>query len=434
VALVGSAFRALRRRNYRLWVSGTVISNTGTWIQRTAQDWLVLTELTHHSGLAVGVTTGLQFAPLLLFSAHAGVIADRLPKRVVLMWTQTVMGLSALTLGLLVVTGAVRLWEVFACATVLGLAAAFDNPSRQAFVSEVVPRADVPSAVGLNSASMNVAKLVGPGTAGVLIAQVGTGPAFLINAGSFAAVLTGLVRMRPADMYAGDRLPRGRGQVRESLRYLRGRPDLLLVFLIAGLVGTFGLNFQITNALMASGAFHKGPQEYGLLGSVMAVGSLSAALLAGRRERPRLRLLVLACVAFGVCMTVASLVPTYPLYAAMLVPVGLCSITVMNSCNTAVQMSTPDVMRGRVLALYVIVFQGTTPIGAPIVGWLGTRFGARWSVLTGGIAALVAAAVVATALARRPRIAADFSAALRAQAERTAAESRLAADSAPPAP
>ncbi|WP_041989571.1 MULTISPECIES: MFS transporter [unclassified Streptomyces] len=412
-----SAFRALRTRNYRLWVSGTVLSNTGTWMQRTAQDWLVLTVLTHHSGLAAGITTGLQFAPLLLLSAHAGVLADRFPKRRVLMCTQTVMGLSALTLGLLVVTGAVELWEVFVCAFGLGLAAAFDNPARQAFASEVVARQDVTSAIGMNSASMNIARLIGPGVAGVLIADFGTGPAFLINAGSFVAVLTALIRMRPAEMFLGERLPRGRGQVREGVRYLRSRPDLLLIFFIAGMVGTFGLNFQITNALMATGAFHRGAREYGLLGSVMAIGSLSAALLAGRRERPRLRLLIFAGLAFGTCMTAGALMPSYPLYAVMLVPIGLCSITLMNSCNTAVQMSTPRHMRGRVIALYVIVFQGTTPLGAPIVGWLGSTFGARWSVLVGGFAALLAIGVAMAVLARRPAIGARFAAALREESD-----------------
>jgi MFS family permease len=205
---MSSSFRALRTRNYRLWVSGTVVSNTGTWIQRTAQDWLVLTELTKHSGLAVGVTTGLQFAPLLLLSAHAGVLADRFPKRRILMFTQTLMGLSALLLGVLVITHVVTLWEVFACATLLGLGSAFDNPARQAFASEVVARKDVTSAVSLNSASMNIARLIGPAIAGILIADFGTGPSFLINAGSFVAVLISLTRMRSSELFNSRRVPR----------------------------------------------------------------------------------------------------------------------------------------------------------------------------------------------------------------------------------
>ncbi|HEX3647784.1 MAG TPA: MFS transporter, partial [Pseudonocardiaceae bacterium] len=238
---MGASFRALKSRNYRLWVSGTVVSNTGTWVQRTSQDWLVLTVLTHHSGLATGITTGLQFAPLMLFSPHAGVIADRFPKRRLLFFTQSLMGLSALLCGLLVVTGVVRLWEVFACALLLGCGTALDNPTRQSFVSEVVPRSDVASAISMNSASINAARLIGPGVAGVIIAAWGTGPGFLINAASFVAVLIALARMRPRDMFRSDRLPRGKGQIREGLQFVRQRPDLLLIFVMVGLVGTFAM-------------------------------------------------------------------------------------------------------------------------------------------------------------------------------------------------
>ncbi len=416
---MSSPFRALRSRNYRLWVSGTVVSNTGTWMQRTAQDWLVLTELTHHSGLAVGITTGLQFAPLLVLSAHAGLWADRLPKRVVLMCTQTLMGLSALALGLLVVTHSVQLWHVYLCAFVLGLGTAFDNPSRQAFVSEVVAPADVPSAVSLNSASLNVARLIGPGVAGILIADFGTGPSFLINAGSFVAVLIALARMRTADMFISRRVPAGPRQIAEGLRYVRGRPDLLLVLFMSGIVSTFGLNFQLTNALMASGPFHRGPKEYGLLGSVMAIGALSAAIIGARRERPRLVLVVVAALSFGTCVVVAAVMPTYVLYAVVLIPIGLSTVTFLNSCNTAVQLSTEPSLRGRVLALYVIVQQGTTPIGAPIVGWIGGVWGARWSVFVGGAAALVAAAVGIAVLVRAPSVRRGFEAALADVSSRT---------------
>jgi MFS family permease len=424
---VKPTFRALRSRNYRLWVSGTVVSNTGTWMQRTAQDWLVLTVLTNHSGFATGVATGLQFAPLLLFSAHAGVLADRLPKRRVLMFTQSLMGLSALILGLLVVTHQVRLWHVFVCALLLGIGSALDNPCRQAFVSEVVPRADVTSAVSLNSASMNIARLIGPGFAGVIIEAAGTGPGFLLNAASFAAVLIALVRMRPGEMYASQPLPRGRGQVRAGLRYVRERPDLILVFFSTGLVSMFALNFQVTNALMASGAFHRGAREYGLLGSAMAIGCLTAALINARRERPRLRLVVGSGLALGTGMTVSALMPGYALYALLLVPVGLSMITFLNSCNTSVQLSTDPQLRGRVIALYVTIQQGTTPFGAPIVGWLGSAFGARWSVLTGGFAALLAGGVGAVLLATRPGISRRFDAAVAGPATTVVEEAEVGA-------
>lgn len=410
---MSSSLRALKTRNYRLWVSGTVVSNTGTWVQRTSQDWLVLTELTHHSGLATGITTGLQFAPLMLFSAHAGVIADRLPKRKVLMCTQSLMGISALLLGILVVTHSVHLWQVFACAFLLGCGSALDNPSRQAFVSEVVRRADVPSAVSLNSASMNIARLIGPGVAGVIIAEWGTGPGFLINAASFVAVLISLSRMRQSEMFSSDRLPRKRGQVREGIRYVRQRPDLILIFAITALVCTFAYNWQITNALMASGAFHRGPREYGLLGSAMAVGCLTAALLNARRERPRIMLVIWSVLGLGVTMTLGALVPSYLEYAIALVPIGLCSITYLNSANTSVQLTTESRFRGRVLALYVALQQGTTPIGAPIVGWLGSEFGARWSVLVGGLSALVAAGFGVVILRSRPSISQVYASAMR---------------------
>jgi MFS family permease len=408
---MSSPFRALRSRNYRLWISGTVVSNTGTWMQRTAQDWLVLTELTRHSGVAVGITTGLQFAPLLLLSAHAGMWADRLPKRKVLMCTQSVMGLSALALGLLVVTHTVELWHVYVCALLLGLGTAFDNPSRQAFVSEVVAPPDVSSAVSLNSASFNVARLIGPGVAGVLIADYGTGPSFLINAASFVAVLIALARMRAGEMYISARTQAGPRQILDGLRYVRGRPDLMLILFTSGIVSTFGLNFQLTNALMASGPFHRGPKEYGLLGSVMAIGALSAAIIGARRERPRLTLVVAAAASFGTFVVVAALMPDYYLYALLLIPVGLSTVTFLNSCNTAVQLTAEPSLRGRVLALYVMVQQGTTPLGAPVVGWIGGEFGARWAVLVGGMAALIAASISAIVLVRRPDIRTRFAAA-----------------------
>jgi MFS family permease len=424
---MSSTFRALKNRNYRLWVSGTVVSNTGTWIQRTAQDWLVLTELTKHSGLAVGVTTGLQFAPLLLLSAHAGVLADRLPKRHILAITQTVMGLSALALGLLTITHVVQLWQVFACALVLGIGSAFDSPARQALASEVVPRKDVTSAVSLNSASMNVARLIGPGVAGILIADFGTGPAFLINAASFAAVLVSLIRMRASDMFAVSRAPRGKGQVREGLRYAKSRPDLMLIFFMAGFASIFAYNFQITNALMASGPYHRGPREYGLLGSTMAIGCLCAAFLAARREKPRLKLLLGSAGAVGLLMSIASQMPDYQLYALMLIPIGLFSITFINSASTTMQLSTPPEMRGRILALWVVVFQGSTPIGAPIVGWIGGEFGARWSVLVGGLATLLAAAIGAVFLRTHPHVGETFSREITAQADASAAQLTLSA-------
>ena len=397
-------FRALSVYNYRLWVTGALVSNIGTWMQRVAQDWLVLTVLTNHSGTAVGITTGLQFLPILFLGPYAGLLGDRLSKRKVLLFTQSAMGLCALLLGLLVVTNTVQLWEVYLLALLLGVASSIDAPSRQAFVSEVVEQKDVPNAVALNSASFNLARLAGPGVAGLLIAWMGTGPAFLLNAASFAAVLVSLLRMRPEELHPTAKAARGKGQIREGLRYIRQRPDLMMIMVLVSLVATFGMNFQITNALMASAVFGKGAGEYGLLGSVMAVGTLAAALLAARRKGTRMLYVVGGVLAFGVFTAVAALMPSYLLYAVALVPVGLASLTFMNACNTSIQLSTDPVMRGRVLAVYMVVLQGGTPIGAPLIGWVATVFGARWSLGIGAVIALLAGIGALILLNRRNNV------------------------------
>ena len=388
---MSSMFRALKMFNYRLWVTGALVSNIGTWMQRVAQDWLVLTVLTNNSGTAVGITTGLQFLPIVFLGPFAGLLGDRVNKRKLLLITQTAMGLCALLLGILVVTGTVQLWHVYALALLLGVASAFDAPSRQAFVSEVVSKEDVPNAVALNSASFNLARLAGPGVAGLLIAAVGTGPAFLINAASFAAVIISLWRMRTDELFAFVRVPRAKGQIREGLVYIRQRPDLLMIMVLVFIVSTFGMNFQITNALMATTVFKVGPGEYGLLGSVMAIGTLAAALMAARRKNMRMLYIVGGALGFGITVGVAAVMPNYAWYAVALVPVGIASITFMNACNTTVQLNTDASMRGRVLAVYMVVLQGGTPIGSPLVGWIATEFGARWSLGLGAVVAFVAA-------------------------------------------
>ncbi|WP_434617355.1 MFS transporter [Arthrobacter sp. A5] len=394
-------FRALKVYNYRLWVGGALVSNIGTWMQRVAQDWLVLTILTNNSGTAVGITTGLQFLPIIFIGPYAGLLGDRVSKRRILLCTQTAMAICALTLGLLVVTNTVQLWQVFTLALLLGVASAIDAPSRQAFVSEVVEQRDVPNAVALNSASFNLARLAGPGVAGLLIAWFGTGTAFLLNAASFIAVLISLLRMRTEELHPSERAPRGKGQIREGLGYIRQRPDLMMIMVLVGVVGTFGMNFQITNALMATSVFHLGPGEYGLLGSVMALGTLAAALLAARRQGTRMRYVIGGVLAFALFAGIAALMPSYWLYAVALIPVGLASLTFMNACNTSIQLSTDSVMRGRVLAVYMVVLQGGTPIGAPLIGWIGTVFGARWSVGIGAVVAVVAGAWALILLNRR---------------------------------
>ncbi|MBP2412142.1 MFS family permease [Arthrobacter stackebrandtii] len=401
---MNSMFRALKVFNYRLWVTGALVSNIGTWMQRVAQDWLVLTVLTNNSGTAAGIVTGLQFLPIVFLGPYAGLLGDRVNKRRLLLLTQTAMGFCALVLGVLVVTGAVELWHVYVLAFLLGVASAFDAPSRQAFVSEVVEKEDVPNAVALNSASFNLARLAGPGVAGIVIALVGTGPAFLINAASFGAVILSLLRMRTSELVPAVHVPRAKGQIREGLVYIRQRPDLLMIMVLVFVVGTFGMNFQITNALMATTVFHLGPGEYGLLGSVMAVGTLAAALLAARRRTMRMLYVVGGALAFGVTVAVAAFMPTFGWYALALVPVGLASLTFMNACNTTVQLTTDAAMRGRVLAVYMVVLQGGTPIGAPLVGWIATEFGARWSLGMGAVAAMAAGMLALLLMNRRNNV------------------------------
>ncbi|GAA4967735.1 MFS transporter [Kineococcus glutinatus] len=396
---MSATFRSLRHRPYRLWASGAVVSNVGTWMQRVAQDWLVLTQLTDESGTAVGITTGLQFGPILLLAPVTGAVADRWPKKRVLLVTQSAMALLGLGLGLLVVTGAAQLWHVYVFAVLLGCATAFDGPARQTFVHELVPREDLSNAVGLNSASFNSARLVGPGLAGLLIGWVGTGPLFLINALSFAGPILALWRIRP--LARAPRPARGRGGMGEALRHLRHRPDVVAILAVVAVVGTVGMNFQLTTALMARVEFDRGPGEYGLLGSIIAIGSLSGALLAARRERPRMRLVFGAAAAFGVVTTVAALMPSYALFAVLLVPVGLCSLTLMTSANATIQLSTDPAIRSRVMALYMGLFQGGTVVGGPLVGWMGSAFGPRWSLLVGSLPAVAVAVAAALFLLRR---------------------------------
>ncbi|SFQ31747.1 Predicted arabinose efflux permease, MFS family [Actinomadura madurae] len=396
-------FRSLRNHNFRLYAAGQVVSNTGTWMQRVAQDWLVL-ELAHGSGTALGITTGLQFLPMLLFGLWGGVIADRYPKRRVLMMTQVSMGVLALILGVLVVTGAAQVWHVYLLAFGLGVATVVDNPSRQAFVVEMVGRRDLPNAIALNSATFNGARLLGPAVAGVLIALIGTGPVFLVNAASFGAVLFGLYAMRTEDLHHAEPVKRAKGQLREGLRYVRGRRDLMLVLILVGFLATFGMNFTTTVALVAKEVFHTDASAFGLASSMLAVGALSGALLAARRvARPRLRLLVAMGLAFGTLEVLTGLMPTYWSFLALLVPTGIAMMTITTAANATVQLGVAPEMRGRVMALYMLVFLGTNPVGAPAIGWLAEHYGARTGLVLGGLVSVLAAlAVGALALRRAP--------------------------------
>lgn len=394
---------SLRVRNYRIYASGSVVSNVGTWMGRVGQDWLVLTQLTNHSASALGIVTGLQFLPFILLAPFTGMVADRFSKRHVLFVTQSFLGLSALVLAALTLTGHVQLWQVYVIAFLQGVATALDNPARQSFVSEMVPTDSLSNAVALNGASFNLGRLVGPGVAGLVIAAFGTGWALAVNGLSFAFVLASLVAMRGRDLTPAPRAV-GKGQIRQGIAYVRSRPDIMLVMGLVFVLGTFGMNFQITTALMATTEFHRGPTEYGLLGSIMAVGSLGGALLAARRKVPRLRVLMLALTGFTVSAGLGALAPTYVLFAVTLVPMGLAALTAMTTANAMVQLSVDPQMRGRVMALYMAVFMGGTPLGAPIVGWVGEAFGARWTIGLGALAVGLSVVVVALLLARRDNV------------------------------
>ena len=420
LAAIGPTFSSLHVRNYRIWSGGALVSNVGTWMQRVAQDWLVLTVLTNDSPVAVGVVTALQFGPMLIFGQLAGLLADRVDQRRLVIVTQSLSGLWALVLGLLVVTGHAQLWSVLVLAGLLGTTTAFDNPTRQVFVASMVEPEQLSNAVGLNSASFNAARLIGPGLAGLLIAAIGTGPVFLLNAATFAATVTSLLCLRTSELHPAPRRARGRGATREGFAYVRSRPDIVLVLFVVGLVGAFGLNFQLTTAIMARLEFGRGAAQFGLLGSILAIGSLSGALVAARRQKPTLRLVVGAAAAFGFFATLSSLMPTYTLFAISLVPVGLCSLTLMTTANATVQLSTAPALRGRVMALYMTVFLGTTPIGAPLVGWVGQAWGPRWSIAIGGLVSLAAAAVAALVMRRRSSVAALADAELDAHDEQEA--------------
>jgi len=395
--------QSLKVRNYRLYFSGQLISLTGTWAQRVAQDWLVL-QLTN-SGTVLGIVTALQFAPALLFSLYGGALADRGDKRRLLLLTQAGMGVVALVLGLLDVTGNVRLWHVLALAAALGVVSAIDTPIRQSFVVEMVGGPDLPNAVALNSTTFNLARIVGPAVAGLVISAYGTGWAFLGNAASTIAVLLGLGLMRPAELFPSTPVDREPGQYLAAIRYVRSRSDLVLPMLVMFIIGTFGFNYQISIALIAKQVFHRGADSFGLLSTALAIGATAGALAATlRRRRPSRLFLIAAAGAFSVTEIVAGSMPSFTLTALALIPAGLCMITLAQSANATVQLGVEPTMRGRVMGLYILCFMGGTPVGAPIVGWAAELLGPRWAMLGGGLVCLLTSVLLAGWLSRRRQV------------------------------
>jgi MFS family permease len=391
-------FRSLRVRNYRLFASGQIVSLTGTWMQRVAQDWLIL-QLTH-SATALGITTALQFLPMLLFGMYGGVLADRYPKRQLLIAAQAVSAVFALALGVLVIADAVTPWHVYLLAFLLGTASAVDTPTRQAFVVELVGPTDLPNAVGLNSATFNSARIIGPAVAGLLIGVYSTGPVFIINAASYLFVIAALFAMRDSELRRSEPVARAKGQARAGLRYVRSRPELLMPIVLIAIVGMFGLNFQMTLALMAKDTFHRDAAAYGFLSAALALGSLFGALAAARRPWPKHRVLYGAAFVFGLMEFIDAFVPSYWLLVLTLIPTGAAILTMTTSANSICQLQSAPSMRGRVMALYVLVFLGGTPFGAPAIGALAEWLGPRSSLYIGGAVTMVAAVITALLYAR----------------------------------
>jgi len=380
---VRGAFRSLRSYNYRVWAAGALVSNVGTWMQRTAQDWLVLAELTHKNATALGIVMALQFGPLALMLPLSGFAADYFDRRKLLMVTQATIGLLALGLGILTSSGTVRLWHVYLFAFLLGCVSAFDSTARQTFVAELVGEEDLSNAVGLNSASFNAARMIGPAVAGVLIAGVGSGWLFLINAASFVAVLCSLFFLRVDQLHRSVKANRGRGGLVDGFRYVWRRPDIKAILVMLFLIGTFGINFPIFISTMAVGVFHAGASQFGLLTSMMAIGSVAGALLSARREKPGMSVIAAAAAIFGFGFCVAAAMPSYGLFGCALVIIGLSAQTFTTTANSTIQLSTEPEMRGRVIALFLAIAVGATPIGAPFVGWVADSFGPRWALGVG---------------------------------------------------
>lgn len=400
----GGVFRSLAARNFRIWSMGAVVSNIGAWMQRIAQDWLVLTELTHHDAAAVGVVTALQFAPQILLLPWTGYAADHLDRRRLLFATQGAMGLLALGLGALTILGIARVWHVFVFAFLLGCAAAFDAPVRQTFVADMVDEANLANAVALNSTSFNASRLVGPAAAGLLISAVGPGWVFIVNAASFVAVLISLALVRGDELRPRAAPHAASGGVTAGLRYVLHDPELRTLCAMLMLFGSLGLNFPVFISTMAVSVFHLPASGFGLLTSAMAVGSVSGAMLAAHRERPTIAVIASGAALFGLGYATAAVMPNALLFGLLLVLVGAASQTVTTSTMGLAQLSADPAMRGRVMALLIALAFGGQLAGAPLAGWIANMAGPRWALGLGAFAGIATAAIGVRHLARRRSI------------------------------
>jgi MFS family permease len=395
---------SLRQRNYRLFFFGQLVSVAGTWMQSVAQSFLVL-DLTH-SGTQLGLTSAARFLPMFLFGPVGGVFADRMDRKRVLYVTQTLSGLLAGVFAVTVATNSIRLWVVYLLALALGFVNVFDNPARQSFISEMVSAQDLPNAVTLNSVAMNMARVFGAALGGVIAAAIGLALCFACNALSFAAVLVSLAAMRTSELFPAERVTRQKRQVRQGLRYVRSTPELLIPLVMIAVIGTLAWEFQVSLPLMVSKVFHGGAAAYGVMASVMGGGAVVGGLISAARSRPRTRALCLAAVGWGIAILAAAVAPSMALELAALVFVGYGSITFNSLAKTTLQLAAKPEMRGRVMALWGLAWLGSTPIGGPIVGWVGQAIGARWALVIGGVAALACGVLALPALTRIDRRAA----------------------------
>jgi MFS family permease len=391
---MSAMFRSFSVFNYRVWFIGALVSNTGAWMQATALSWVVLTELTVNDAGAMGVTMALQFAPPLLLVGVTGLVADKFDRRKLLVLTQSLLLALGVAIGVLILVGVMTLPLIYAFALALGVVAAFDNPARQAFVSDLVDRENASNAVALNAASFNGARMIGPAVAGIVIVAVGTGWVFLVNGVTFLAMIVALMLIRTHEL-----IPRpkniGASRLADGFRYVARRPDLMVTFAMVFLIGAFGMNFPIFASTMAL-EFGQDADGYGLLSSILAIGSLAGALLAARRDRARIRVVIAGSLLFAVAAAISSFMPTYWAYAITLMFTGFAVVTMLTTANGYVQTTTDPALRGRVLALYMAILMGGTPIGAPIVGWAAAEYGPRTAILLGAVAALVAFGIGAT--------------------------------------
>jgi MFS family permease len=395
----GGAFAALSSRSYRIYIGGQSLANTGSWMQTIAQDWLVFS-LTH-SSTAVGVTMALQFGPMLLLGLHAGAVADRLPRRRILLTTQTLNAVLTGTLAAITIAGAVRAADVYVFALLSGAIFAFDVPARQAFVTEVVPEGRLRAAIALNAAVFQATRLVGPAIASLLIVSAGTGWVFAVNAACYLGPTIGLLLLRPSDLRPAPLVPHVPGAVRTAASYLWRRPEVLLTIFLVGMLGTFGLNFPIVLTAMAKSAFGGNASTYGVFNIVLGLGSAGGAVLAGAGTRPKTRLIVASAALFGVLEAAAALAPSMGAFLALLAAMGFVNLVCQAMANSAVQLAVAPELRGRVMGLYMLAFIGGTPFGAPVIGAITSHYGARAGMLVCGAVPVLAACLVAAALARR---------------------------------